>query len=138
MPARGLYRDAGKNALIKDGWTITDDPFRLPFGQRTVYVDLGAERIIAAEKDALRIAVEIKTFLALSELHALESAVGQYAFYRSLLIRADPERQLFLAVPQIIMDGLLQEPIARPVLEDLAIALFAFDPVQEVITSWKR
>lgn len=138
MPARDLYHEAFRNALIKDGWTITADPFRLPFGQRTVYVDLGAERIIAAEKDTVRIAVEIKTFLALSELQALEAAVGQYAFYRSLLSRVDPERQLYLAVPQAIMDGLLQEPIARPVLEDLAIALVAFDPAREVITVWKR
>ena len=29
MPARDLYHDAVKAALIKDGWTITDDPFMI-------------------------------------------------------------------------------------------------------------
>jgi XisH protein len=26
MPAKDIYHDAVKNALIKDGWTITADP----------------------------------------------------------------------------------------------------------------
>ncbi len=32
MPARDLYHTALKNALIKDGWTITHDPLRLKWG----------------------------------------------------------------------------------------------------------
>lgn len=27
MPAQDLHHDAVKQALIKDGWDITDDPF---------------------------------------------------------------------------------------------------------------
>ncbi len=27
MPAKDIYHDAVKNALIKDGWTITADPY---------------------------------------------------------------------------------------------------------------
>ena len=50
MPVKDLLHDCVKNALIKDGWTITDDPFRLKYKGRKLYVDLGAERIIAAEK----------------------------------------------------------------------------------------
>ena len=63
----------------------------------------------------------------------MENAVGQYAFYRSLLIRTDPDRKLFLAVPYTILLSTLDEPIARPVVEDLNIALAAFDPVREEI-----
>ncbi len=29
MPAKDIYHDVVKQALIKDGWTITDDPLRL-------------------------------------------------------------------------------------------------------------
>ena len=43
MPARDMYHDAVRNALVKDGWTITHDPFRLSWGGRDMYVDLGAE-----------------------------------------------------------------------------------------------
>ncbi|MCP4345831.1 MAG: hypothetical protein GY795_09930, partial [Desulfobacterales bacterium] len=28
MPARDLYHNNFRNALVKDGWTVTHDPFR--------------------------------------------------------------------------------------------------------------
>jgi len=49
--ARDLFHDAVKNALIKDGWLITDDPFFLKVGDSELYIDLGAERLIAAERN---------------------------------------------------------------------------------------
>src|SRR5262245_44454296 len=55
---------------------------------------------------------------------------------RSLLARFEPGRKLFLAVPYSIFVSTLNEPIARPVLEDLAVACLAFDPHQEVIVTW--
>jgi len=48
MPARDTCHDSIKNALIKDGWTITHDPLRLQWGVKDMYVDLGAEKIVAA------------------------------------------------------------------------------------------
>jgi hypothetical protein len=32
MPAKDIYHDAVKNALIKDGWTITADPYYIIYG----------------------------------------------------------------------------------------------------------
>ena len=90
MPARDTYHDQVKAALIDDGWTITHDPYTLLFGSRGVFVDLGAEKILGAEKGQKRIAVEIKSFLGKSDLHDLEVALGQFVFYRSLLTRSDP------------------------------------------------
>ena len=136
MPARDVYHNSVKNALIKDGWTITHDPYTLTFGQKDVFVDLGAERVLAAEKDNEKIAVEIKSFQGASDIRDLEMALGQYVFYRSLLTRFEPERKLFLAVPDSILVSTLDEPIARPVIEDLGVALIAFDPQQEVIVKW--
>ena len=63
MPARDTYHDAVCKALVKDGWTITDDPLRLVWGKKDYYVDLGAERILAAERHGRRIAVEVKSFV---------------------------------------------------------------------------
>lgn len=34
MPAKDLYHDTVKRALMKDGWTVTHDPYTLSFGQR--------------------------------------------------------------------------------------------------------
>ncbi len=136
MPVRDTFHDSVKSALIKDGWTITHDPYTLTFGQRNVFVDLGAERILAAEKEQDKIAVEIKGFHGPSDVRDLEVAVGQYVFYRSLLARYEPERQLFLAVPHDVFASTFDEPVARPVVEDESIALIAFDPEKEVIVKW--
>ncbi|MGZ3382218.1 MAG: element excision factor XisH family protein, partial [Isosphaeraceae bacterium] len=33
MPARDRYHDQVKNALIRDGWTITHDPLHVRWGK---------------------------------------------------------------------------------------------------------
>lgn len=98
MPTRDRYHENVKNALIKDGWTITDEPLHLKYGKRDLYVDLGAERLLAAEKDDQKIAVEIKTFGSASKMTDLEQAVGQYLAYLFVLHRIEPDRALYLAV----------------------------------------
>src|SRR5437016_2369868 len=108
MPAKDTYHDEFRNALVKDGWTITHDPFTLAFGGQDVFVDIGAERMIAAEKGLTKIAVEIKSFVGISAIHELEVAVGQFAFYRSLLKRIEPNRKLYLAVPVAIFATTMQ------------------------------
>ena len=65
MPAKDVFHDVVKTALQKDGWTITDDPLYIRLGGAIdMYLDLGAEKVIAAEKAGRKIAVEIKSFLA--------------------------------------------------------------------------
>jgi len=100
MAALDLYHDAVKNALIKDGWTITDDPLRLSYGGEDVYVDLGAEKIIAAEKNGQKIAIEIKSFLGHSEVKDLHDALGQYIMYRDIMLANAMERTLYLPCPR--------------------------------------
>lgn len=69
MPAKDLYHEAVKNALIKDGWTITHDPLRLRLRRgKSLFVDLGAERLLAAERGAEKIAVEVKSFARASDM----------------------------------------------------------------------
>ncbi|NJN10524.1 MAG: fatty-acid synthase [Richelia sp. RM2_1_2] len=101
MPAKDFYHDIVVAALIDDGWEITDDPLILSYGGRELYVDLGAEKTtIAAQKDNLKIAVEIKSFLKPSPVRDLEEAVGQYGVYQSILTDIASERILYLAVPK--------------------------------------
>jgi hypothetical protein len=136
MPAHDTYHDAVRHALEKDGWTITHDPFTVSVGRREVFMDVGAERVLAAEKDTERIVVEIKSFGGPSDVQDLERAIGQYVFYRIILQEVGEDRRLFAAVPQDAYDGILSEPIARPVVEGLAMLLLVFDPGQEVIIRW--
>jgi hypothetical protein len=60
--ARDALHHVVRTALEKDGWHITDDPLRLLIGVDTMFIDLAAERLIAAERGEERIAVEIKGY----------------------------------------------------------------------------
>jgi hypothetical protein len=65
--AKDLFHEAVKIALEKEGWTITDDPYKLKLNDMKIFpsalnIDLGAEKVIAAEKGPEKIAIEIKTF----------------------------------------------------------------------------
>jgi hypothetical protein len=72
MPRVDILHDTVKQALTKDGWIITHDPFTVTFGLRQAFVDLGAEKLIAAEKANQKIAVEVKSFVGVSTLTDLE------------------------------------------------------------------
>jgi hypothetical protein len=136
VPKKDIYHDVIKNALIKGGWTITADPLVLSFGKRDVYVDLGAERPIAAEKEGRKIAVEIKSFLGQSDIRELENALGQYILYRMLLAREEPKRKLYLAIEQNTYKGSFSEPIGEAILEEEQIPLIIFNKSSEVIVQW--
>ena len=135
MPARDIFHDAVKNALIKDGWTITHDPLRLTWGGKDMYVDLGAERLLAAEKGEQRIAVEVKSFVGDSEMDDLEKAIGQFVVYRAVLAERDPDRVLYLAVPKNILD-LFEQPLGELLLKNHLAQVIGFDPQTEVIVQW--
>ncbi len=137
MPAKDIYHDAVKNALIKDNWKITHDPFRLKLARgKNLFIDLGAESLIAAEKEQIKIAVEIKSFRRLSDMKDLEEALGQFVLYNQLLQRYDPKRQLYLAVTEDVGKSVFEEEAGQVLLEDGIIQLFTFDPTVEEIIRW--
>ncbi|WP_235335101.1 XisH family protein [Aphanizomenon flos-aquae] len=100
MPQYDLYHNQVKNALTKDGWVITDDPFILEYKGLRLYADLGAEKLFAAQKMQQKIVIEIKVFNSPSLITELEKTLGQYNIYVSLIKRINPERKLYLAIPE--------------------------------------
>ncbi|MEA5497564.1 XisH family protein [Limnoraphis robusta Tam1] len=139
MPARDIYHQTVKKALIKDGWTITHDPLRIRLARgRNLFVDMGAERLLAAERDAEKIAVEVKSFTRPSEMKDLEEAVGQFVLYSRLLKRYYPDYTLYLAVSDNIRKTVFEEEAGQTLIEDGIIRLFSFDPTLEVIIQWIR
>lgn len=137
MPARNIYHDAVMDALVADGWTITDDPLTLSYGGKDLFVDLGAERsAVAAEKAGRRIAVEIHSFLLASPVRDLQAAIGQYEMYRAILLESDAGRDLYLAVPSHVYNGLLSEPFGRLMVDRIRLRLLVFDDLQRRIVRW--
>lgn len=79
--AKDKFHDAVRRALEKEGWIITDDPYSFSVGNVDFRIDLGAEKLIAAEKSGEKIVVEIKSFIRQSPVTALHEAVGKYDLY---------------------------------------------------------
>ncbi|NER25537.1 MAG: fatty-acid oxidation protein subunit alpha [Symploca sp. SIO1C2] len=136
MPAKDIFHDCVKNSLIKAGWAITHDPFLIRLTRKKLFVDLGAERLIAAERGIEKIAIEIKSFTRASDIKDLEDALGQFILYERLLIRYAPERTLYLAVSDSVYKTVFEEEAGQILLEDKLIRLLTFNPEQEVITQW--
>lgn len=136
MPARDLYHDMVKRALEKDGWKITHDPLKLKLGRRDMYVDLGAERLLAAEKSGQQIAVEVKSFVGAAPVHDLEEALGQFILYHDVLQELEPQRQLYLAVPFKTFSDFFEEPLGQLLLKNNRAQLIVFAPREEVIVKW--
>lgn len=136
MPAKDIFHDAVKTALIKDGWTITHDPLTLDFGFTDAYIDLGAERILTADKGDEKIAVEIKSFVGKSELYDFHTALEQFIGYRSALKRLEPARTLYLGVPQDTFKTLFQQPMIAEILKENNVRLIVYNSIREEIVEW--
>jgi len=137
VPARNIYHDAVVHALTADGWRITDDPMSVEYGDQNIYVDLGTARAtLGAEKAGRKIAVEVQSFLSLSPLRDLEEAVGQYKVYETILAESKPDRQIYMAVPIRVYEGVLSQKFGHLIVSRLGVRLLVFDHRQPRIVRW--
>ncbi|MDJ0517095.1 MAG: fatty-acid synthase [Okeania sp. SIO2F4] len=136
MPAKDLYHETVKNALMKDGWNITDDPYILAIGKRDLFVDLGAEKLISAAKGNQKIAVEVKSFTSSSRVNDLEKALGQYILYYDIIQEVEPDRLLYVAITESVFEEIFAEPIGQVLLKNKRFSLIIFDAKQEMIFQW--
>ncbi|MEJ7698084.1 MAG: element excision factor XisH family protein [Pyrinomonadaceae bacterium] len=136
MPAKDIYHDTVKRALIKDGWKITAENLHLPWGGRDTFVDIAAEKIFIAEKEGRKIAVEVKSFVGKSDISEFEKAVGQFIVYRFAMRKREPERQLFLAVELGIYENFFVNPEVLELIETEDLKVMVFDKLKEVIVRW--
>ncbi|MCC5605861.1 MAG: XisH family protein [Nostoc sp.] len=137
MSARDIFHEAVKRGLQKEGWVITHDPLVVKFAKDKMSVDLGAEKILAAERGTEKIAVEIKSFLGDSELFEYHAALGQFLNYRLALRLREPERVLFLAVPVSTYRSLFSRDFAQSSVQEYQVKLIVYDPKIEVIVQWQ-
>lgn len=135
--AKDLYHTIVRKALEDDGWLITHDPLTLKYGEQTsLYVDLGAENPLAAEKEGRKIAVEIKSFLSPSPIAEMEKALGQFGLYRFLLLRQFPGRTLYLAMPESRYDALFDMAEGRDLAAAFQLRFLLYDAETERIVRW--
>lgn len=136
MAAKDIFHPHVREALEKDGWNITNDPLSLRWLGTTLQVDLGAERVIAAERENEYIAVEIKSFIGASAMADLENALGQFLLYRAALKKLAPQRKLFLAIRDDVYAAIFEQPEGEWVREDGGIHLLVFNADRKEVVKW--
>lgn len=136
MAAKDSYHDLVRKALEDDGWTITDDPYSFSIGKVDFRIDLGAEKLIAAEKGNQKIAVEIKSFIKPSPVQDMHEAVGKYEMYSLALDFKEPERELYLAIPKRAYDNFFQRPFIKEIVKRRQIKLLIYRIDKIEISAW--
>jgi XisH protein len=97
--AKDIFHKHVREALEKDGWTITQDPYFMKDFNPDWEIDLGAEKMIAAERGHDKIAVEVKSFITESFAYEFHRILGQFMNYTAGLEVLESDRILFVAVP---------------------------------------
>ncbi|HYW19879.1 MAG TPA: XisH family protein [Nodularia sp. (in: cyanobacteria)] len=138
MPAKDIFHDAVRLALEKDSWSITHDPLSMTIDGIEFYIDVGAERLLAAEKEGHKIAVEVKSFLGKSEISEFHTALGQTLNYRSVLRKKQPERVLYLAISYEIYTEFFTIPFIQEVIAEHQLKLLIFETMKQEIVLWKE
>ncbi|NJO67412.1 MAG: fatty-acid oxidation protein subunit alpha [Leptolyngbyaceae cyanobacterium RM1_405_57] len=136
MAAKDKFHQAVRKALEKEGWIVTDDPLKFEVGGTKFEIDLGAEQLLAAEKEGKKIAVEIKSFLSDSPLTDYHAALGQFMNYRLALQEAKSERVLYLAIPETAYQAFFQREFAQKSLAAYQVSQIIYDPSKEEIVRW--
>ena len=136
MARRDIHHHVLKLALEREGWNVTNDPFFVKIGRKTAEIDLGAERIILAERATEKIAVEVKSFVGTSIITEFYKALGQFLMYQRALQAAEPDRTLYLALPQGAYDELSGDVFDFPNFEDLRHRLIIYQPSENTTLTW--
>lgn len=135
--ARDLFHYNVREALLKEGWAITNDPLRIPIDGSHLEIDLAAEMVFGAQRGEEKIAVEVKSFLSKSFMNNFHEAMGQYLDYESALEDFDPERTVFLALPlHAYNHSLFQGRFIQKRLREEKARLIIFDPIKNEIVQW--
>jgi Holliday junction resolvase-like predicted endonuclease len=136
MPSKDLYHDAVKAALIKDGWLILADPYRIQYKDVDLYADLAAERPIAAEREGQKIVVEIKSFVGRSLMTDFHLAVDQYKVYQMLLQETAAEYDPYLAIDDITYTNFFSRDGINFLVRSSQINFFVVNIDTQEIVQW--
>jgi hypothetical protein len=103
-----------------------------------MFIDLAGEKMIVADKDNQKIAVEVKSFLSPSTMSDFHTAMGQFINYRYALGDYEPERILYLAVPVITYEEFFTTRFIQSVIQRSPIKLLIFNPITQEIVQWQN
>jgi XisH protein len=91
---------------------------------------------LAAEKAGNKIAVEVKSFVGPSTVNEFHKAVGQFNDYYVALEIQEPNRILFLAIPEDIWLRFFQKRVIQKSLERIEAKIIIYNPEINEIIQW--
>lgn len=134
--AKDRFHYIVRNALEKEDWKITADPYEINVDDVDFEIDLAAEDLLGAEREGQKIAVEIKSFISPSNVSEFHTALGQFLNYRDALEKIEPERLLYLAVRVPVYETFFQRKFIISAVKKYQLRLMIYDVEQEVIRQW--
>ncbi|MBW4592738.1 MAG: XisH family protein [Brasilonema angustatum HA4187-MV1] len=134
--AKDRFHNVVRNALEKDRWMITADPYEINVNDVDFEIDLAAEQLLGAEREGQKIAVEIKSFISPSNVSEFHTALGQFLNYRDALDKIEPARLLYLAVRVPVYETFFQRKFIASAVAKYQLRLMIYDVQEEVIRQW--
>ncbi|MEM7532324.1 MAG: element excision factor XisH family protein [Chloroflexota bacterium] len=134
--AKDLFHDAVKAGLNKDGWKSIRDNVHVQTGGVELYIDIIADRLLIAEKGDDKIAVEVKSFIQTSDIYEFHLAVGQVRNYQLALAKTDPERVLYLAVPDDTYERFFVLPFVQEAVNYNELNLLVYNVANKEVVQW--
>jgi hypothetical protein len=115
---------------------VTHDPYLIETEDVNFEVDLAAEQIFGAEKEGVKIVVEVKSFVAASFVYEFHRVVGQFLNYSIGLEETEPDRILYLAVPLKVYQDSFHLSFVKKAMRRIKMKLLIFE--NEKIVKWKK
>ncbi|NEP46584.1 MAG: fatty-acid synthase, partial [Okeania sp. SIO2H7] len=66
----------------------------------------------------------------------LEPALGQYIMYSQILSKQEPERFLYMAIPENVFLDFFSEELPQLIVELNSLKLLVFNPEVEEVIQW--
>ncbi|TAK37359.1 MAG: fatty-acid oxidation protein subunit alpha [Saprospiraceae bacterium] len=134
--AKDTIHDAVKNALEKEGWSVTDEPMMVRTGGVALDMDLAVEKLMQAVKENERIIVEIKSFKGPSLIYEFHAALGQYINYRGALSDESIQLEIFLAVSAGTFRKFSRSEFYLRRMKENNVKLVVVNIIEEIIVEW--
>lgn len=129
--ARDVFMQVICELLERQGWVITHDLLKLSDGQNDI-TDILSTKVIAAKQSEQKIAFFLEPFFGTSEITDFYTVIGKFVHFKSLLLRQQPARKLFLAIPERVFTKFFQAEFVQIVLKDLKVDLIVYWAEKEV------
>lgn len=78
----------------------------------------------------------MKSFTGPSDINEFHRAMGQFNDYYVVLEEVEPERLLFLAIPEEIWIGFFQERAIQRAVERIGAKIIVYSPIEMTIKLW--